>query len=169
MKKLLLIGLLVFTSVSLSKADSVFSTNFVTTSAGIARGLLVGRANVKQIVLTATDNVTVRLFDMDKVVVPHWGTNYTNATYWNTVSYATNYVTSYIGMNGVTNWYTNPGIWTYSNNVVAATNALSPVWSGAIAANTAVTFNTDFLAERGLTIQGSTNCSIILFYNTGGQ
>src|SRR5215471_7531163 len=74
--------------------------------------LSTNRASVYQVEATSTGGGLIQLFDSDNTAAPYYGTNYVNAAYATRITYPTNYVTSFIGYNGFTNWYTNLGIWT---------------------------------------------------------
>lgn len=143
---------------------AVLSTNV---TAGGVHLLSTNRASVYSIELTSDKAVTVDFYDCESLAAPYYGTNSTSAAYTTRSSYATNYVTSMIGYNGMTNWYTNAGIWTITSTNAAATNALPVMISTSVGANQSKTLLTDALFVRGITFRPSTNVSIIINYRSG--
>jgi len=127
--------------------------------------LSTNRASVYSVELTAAANAQVWLFDSDSLAAPFYGTNYTNDVFTNRVTYPTNYVTSFVGYNGVTNWYTNSGQWTLSVSNRANTNQLSPLFSAVVAGATYAVYNTDALFARGVAVAVTgTNVGIVVNY-----
>ena len=162
MKKLLL-ALTIVGLASVSYAAQI-TTNIVTKGTYL---LSTSRASVYSLTLTSDKSTLVELFDADSVADPYFGTNYVNAAYTYRTSYATNYVTSYVGQNGWTNWYTNAGIWTVTLTNAANTNALSPLISGVVGANTYVTYDVDAVFANGVVARASTNVSVVINYRPG--
>jgi hypothetical protein len=163
-----------FTSIGLaalftaSSFGAQISTNATTADAGGSIFLLTtNRASVYSVELTATYPAFVRFFDQDVTTAPYYGTNYVTAAYAGVSQYNTNYVTSFIGQNGITNWYTNQGVYTYSTSVSAATNALSPGASFVVAGGTYAIYNTDALFVRGIVMHSTTNVSVVVNYRPG--
>lgn len=141
------------------KADTLTQT-----SSGLAT---TNRASVYQVTLTSSDNTTVKLFDSDSTAAPYYGTNYVNAAYTTRTTYPTNYVTSFVGYNGVTNWSTNAGIWTLTITNAANTNALTPKVVAVCAGNTYVVQDVDALFVRGIyVLSTSTNSSVVISYRS---
>lgn len=169
MKKLILIGLLF---VGLYASAQPLATNLVTSGAGgNAFLLLADRANVYSVEIGVSASITapalVKLYDNASMADPVFGTNYVTAAYTGRSSYVTNVVTSYVGFNGLTNWYTNSYLHTYDVSVDAATNALSPSVSLVVAPGTYSVYNTDALFNRGIVAHTSTNISIVINYRSG--
>lgn len=127
------------------------------------------RASVYSVELTATANALVSFYDIDVTNAPYYGTNYVNASYVSRTSYTTNLVTSYVGYNGYTNWYTNQGIFTLTVTNAANTNALAPLLSAVVGANTLTTYSVDALFTRGIVAVASsgTNINIVVNYRSG--
>jgi hypothetical protein len=136
--------------------------------------LTTNRASVYSITVSGTQSGSFYLFDSDNTnniptsaAVGTWGTNYVSGTNITSKTYATNYVTSYVGYLGYTNWYTNAGQWTYLITNLPATNALTPMAAGAVGANQVATYPLDAIFNRGVVITATTNLAVILNYNTG--
>lgn len=163
MKKLILTGLLVLSVLS-AKAELI-ATNLTTTGAGGNTFLLLSdRASVYSVEISASVAGLVRLYDQSTVAAPYYGTNYVTAEYTGRSSYATNIVSTYVGFNGMTNRYTNSGIFTYETTVAAATNALNPSAAFSVAAGTYAVYSTDALFTRGIAVHSTTNVSIVINY-----
>lgn len=147
---------------------AVFSTNITASASSPAFLLFTNRASVYNVILTGGYNTLVNMYDCDSVAAPYNGTNYTVTSNLVTVSsFTTNIVSSYVGSNGYTNWTTNTGLFTYSTtNSSLQTNALTPLLSFPVAANTFETFNTDALFTRGLVIQVPTNVTVTVYYRS---
>jgi hypothetical protein len=146
---------------------SVTSTN-LTTAGGTF--LMLNRADVQQVQLLSTQGGQVNFFNCPSNSTPLWGTNYTLPA--NVVTrgyYATNMASTWVDPMGITNWYTNAGIFTYSTtNTVATTNALTPSLSFVVTPNITATFNVDALFDKGVILQTAlTNLNAILYYTTG--
>ncbi len=155
--KSLAVAALVALSTLAAQADILTQT-----SSGLAT---TNRASVYQIEVTSTDTATVKFFDSDSTAAPYYGTNYVNAAYVTRTTYPTNYVTSFVGYNGVTNWATNSGLWTISTTNAANTNALTPKIAAVVAGNTYVIQNVDALFVRGIyVLSTSTNTSVVISY-----
>jgi len=142
-------------------ADATFPENTVI--------LTTNRVNAYSVELTATANALVNFYDIDVTNAPYYGTNYVNASYVSRTSYTTNLVTSFVGYNGYTNWYTNQGIFTLTVTNAANTNALAPLFSAAIGPNVLTTYSVDALFARGLVAVATkgTNINIVVNYRSG--
>lgn len=162
MKKILLslcLALAAFTSVNAAIISVTGTTNgFYLIS--------TNRASVYSVELTGTYPGVVTLYDCDSVAAPFFGTNYTNAAYTTRTTYATNYVTSFVSLQGYTNWYTNAGVWTLSSTTAANTNALPAMASFVVAGGTYAVYTTDALFSRGICATITTNISMIINYRT---
>lgn len=164
MKNILtLIGLC---STLLTASAAQYATNLVGTVAGGNNGflLLTNRASVYSVELSSQYPAFVRLYDANTLAAPYYGTNYVNSAYTGVSSYPTNYVTSFVGQNGVTNWYTNTGIYTYTATVAANTNQLPAGASFVIAPNTYAIYNTDALFVKGIVAYTDTNVTMVINY-----
>lgn len=164
MKKLLALsiaGMLLLTS-SVFGATT-FSTNIVTTGIYL---LVTNAANVYNIELTSDKAATVHFYDQSTMSAPYYGTNYVTTNYPYRLTYSTNYVTSYVGQSGYTNWYTNAGLWTLTITNSAATNVLDKAASFVVGANTYANYSTDLMFNRGVVVAASTNVSVIFTYRT---
>lgn len=106
---------------------------------------------------TLSTNGGVVYFGGISNIVPAY-TTYTN--------YMTNTVaTNFMGLAGVTNFYTNyNGIWTVSNTIPLSTNILRPLGSFAVGANSIGSYPVDWIATRGVIASLSTNSPVILYY-----
>lgn len=160
-----IIGLLASVVISNGQQLIPWTTN-------IANGTCVlvttNRLNIRQVQISAAqDSVKFEIFNNDSLATPKFGTNYTLSSYVSKNSYSTNIWSSFIDSGGVTNYYTNSGIFTYSVTNAASTNVLSPSFVGYAQPNTVISFNTDILNEKGTVIRASTNCSVVLYYNLG--
>ena len=136
MKKLLtLIGLL---SVLEVNAQQSFVTNGM--AAGIAT--VINEAVVlTSLQITGTSNTIVRLYDGA-------ATNVVGA-YSNVTVFATNRITTLVGVNGITNTFTNSQLYTLIQAVAAATNNTTPLLTLNIGANVApFTFDVPLIFTR---------------------
>lgn len=162
MKKILIgLGLMTL-AVSLNAA--VLATNL---AVGGVHLLSTSAANVYSIELSSDKAATVEFFDCEQLTAPAYGTNYTNAAYVSRTTYATNYVTSMVGFNGMTNFYTNAGLWTVTTTNAANTNRLPTMIAGTIGANQSKVILTDAMFTRGITVKVSTNVDLVLNYRPG--
>lgn len=160
--KTLSLILFVLTLAIAAQAQLIISTNLPATNA--VSLLTTNRASVYAIEISSDKAGVVDLYDSDTLADPYFGTNYVNASYVSRLTYATNIVSSYVGTTGVTNFYTNTGVFTASVTNAASTNALPKLVSLAFGANVAQTYNIDALFVRGITARHSTNLNIILYY-----
>lgn len=127
--------------------------------------LSTNRASAYQVgIVAGSQPVTVSLYDCDMITDPFLGTKYTNAAYVIRTTIASNYVTSFVGYNGYTNWYTNVGIATLTTTNAANTNNLPAIWSGGAPANSYVTIGIDALFVRGITAVVNTNATVSVDY-----
>lgn len=165
MKKFILsLALLAFVAY-VAKAE-VYSTNYIGTGVHLA---ISSRANVMGITVSSTNNVALDFFDNSVITAQPYGTNYVTASYISSAGYTTNIVTSYVGINGFTNWYTNTGYFTYSVTNAAGTNRLVPTLSMVNGANMVTSQAADALFTRGVSIfnYGVGGAAVIIQYNTG--
>lgn len=161
MKKLLLA--LIVAGIAVASNAAIFSTNV--TDGGIHL-LSTNRMNIQSVTISSDQNVMLSLYDSDTLTAPYFGTNYVTEAYPTRIQYATNRVTSFVGQNGITNWYTNAGLWSVTITNAAATNILSSV-DFVIGANTAVTYDANILLINGCVMRVNTNASVVILYNTG--
>lgn len=168
MKKFILSLGLVLGLCAVSAQAAVFSTNITASAANATFLLFTNRASIYNVILTGPYNALVNMYDCDSVTAPYYGTNYTlNSNLVTVSSFATNIVGTFVGSNGYTNYSTNTGIYTYNTtNTLLQTNALTPLLSFPVAANTFETFNTDALFTRGLTVIVTTNVTITVYYRS---
>lgn len=156
-----LVAAAVVALVSLESNGAILATN--TTTNGIYQLLSTG-AKVSQITIVAGTAVAPIVYFYDA----NWqGTNYSNSAYITVSSYSTNLVSTNISaLSGMTNFWTNVGTFTYTNTVAASTtnNLPASVFAGASVAGSVITYNPTLLFERGITIQATTNSTIILTY-----
>lgn len=120
--------------------------------------------NITLVSPSATLANTVTFFDQSTLADPLYGTNYLSAAFTNRVSWATNYVTSYVGYNGVTNAWTNVGTWSVSYLVAASTNALTPAATYVVGPAGTVDSSVDFMFTRGIVYRVTTNALINVYY-----
>jgi hypothetical protein len=164
MKKLLNIITLATALFAINASAAVLSTNI--TVGNTAYLLSTKGLDVYQVIVTSDKAVTVEMWDMGTLAAPFYGTNVTNGAYVTRTSVATNYVTSYVGFTGYTNWYTNTGRWTVTNTVAAGTNAATPIQVVATSANVSSAYDTPFSVTRGLVVRPSTNATLVFYYNS---
>lgn len=168
MKKILIITALALLS-GLQAYSAIIATNIVGSSGSVYL-LTTNRASVQSIQLysaTATGS-TVRFYDSDSLADPYYGTNYVvSGSYITKSTYPTNYVTSFVGYNGYTNWYTNAGIWTLSTTNTASTNALSPLNVYIAPANAIAVYDADLIFTRGISAMITTNVNVVITYKSG--
>jgi len=127
------------------------------------------RASVYSVEVTSSGTALLNFYDCSSLAVPFYGTNYTNDVYTNRVTYPTNYVYSFVGNNGFTNWYTNVGVWTLSVSNRANTNHLPAMFSAVVAGGTYAVYNTDALFANGITVECTgTNVAVVVNYRSGG-
>lgn len=107
-----------------------------------------GSTLLKQVVVTAnTTNASLLFVDTATNTL-----GYVNASYTNTYSYATNYITSWTNFYGVAQTSTNVALVDNTNNVVAATTNSYPVnlAATALASTTATYVNINRYFMRGI-------------------
>lgn len=167
MKKLILtlglaiIGFSTFAQIPLSFVGSTNGFYLISTN----------RASVYQMTLSVptalTGPVQVVLYDCDSIAAPFFGTNYTNAAYSNYITYSTTMVSSYVGTTGVTNWYTNVGLFSLMVSNKPNTNVLPPIAAFSIGAGATIVYNVDALFVRGICASISSNVTGVINYRTG--
>lgn len=108
--------------------------------------------------------VTLWLYDQPFTNNPYFGSNYVTSSYINRAGYVTNYVTSYIGYNGFTNYYTNTGYWTYTVTNAAATNIYVPQATIVVPGGTVGAYNAPVSCQQGVSVFANTNCWLTLYY-----
>jgi hypothetical protein len=168
MKKILLIaGMLAL--VALQSYGAIIATNL--TGGSPAQVLSTNRASIASVEISSVNNARVDLYDSDGT-----GTS-TNGFYQITnqiipvlsyrISYTTNLVTSYVGSNGYTNWYTNSGVFSLNiTNSTPVTNTLSPLLSFVVSPNTYAVYNVDALFARGISSLANSNATIVINYRS---
>lgn len=114
--------------------------------------------------LTPAGTGLVSLYDASTTNAPIYGTNYVTSSFISRASYMTNYVTSFVGYNGYTNWYTNNGVWTYNVTNAAATNALSPQSVYPVISGVISTYNSPVSIQQGLSLVATTNVTAFISY-----
>ena len=114
--------------------------------------------------LTPSGSGTVAIYDNISTNAPYLGTNYVTSAYVSRASYATNTVTSYVGYNGYTNYYTNTGYWTYNVTNAAATNVLTPQGVFPVISGVVSTYNTPVAANLGAVFVATTNTTALIYY-----
>lgn len=137
-KKLLLsIGLVVgFTCFNASGIDAMYSTNWNNgLHTGGAFTLISNDVIVTEIQLSSsTDPTTIRFFDNAGTAGL---TNYQYGTNVSVGSYPTNIVTTYVSTTGITNTFTNVGIFTYYLTNAPGSNTLPALFTYSLPASTA--------------------------------
>lgn len=167
--KIIAAGLLLACSFVSQGSDLILSTNVTASATSPAFLLLPSRAVVKQVLLVGgAGSGIIKLFDQNTLADPYFGTNYTSSAYATNFTYATNYVTSFVGYNGVTNWSTNTGVWTISVTNAAATNQLPIVFAGVVSASLSAVYTPVYpiVFAKGISAQVSTNMGVTIFYTT---
>jgi len=145
---------------------AVLSTNLPTNGVYL---MSTNRASVYSVEITAAANAQLEFYDSSSLAAPYYGTNYVNSAYTNRSTYSTNYVYSYVGYNGYTNWYTNAGVWTLNNAVAANTNVLPVMIGAVVAGGTYAVYNTDALFANGIAVRCiGTNVAVVVNYRSGG-
>lgn len=160
MKKLLfsLIGII---GLSMAANSATITVNGTTNGYYL---ISTNRASVYSVELTGLNPGVVQLFDCDTIAAPLFGTNYTNLAYIGRSYTNGPIVSSYIGSNGYTNWYTNAGIYSITNTVVANTNPLPVMAAFVVAGGTYAVYNVDALFTRGICATITTNVSMVINY-----
>lgn len=165
-KKLMKVATVMVIAIGLTSSAKAltFSTNILTGQQAYI--LLSTNCSVYSIqLLSAINPVTVDFYDSAQITAPAFGTNYTNAAFVSTVSYASNaVVTANIGATGFTNYLTNSGIYTLLVTNAAATNVLPKMVSLAVGANLSIQSDVDITFARGVSVRPTTNVTIILGY-----
>lgn len=164
MKKILAIivlGLMITSSHALTLA-----TNITSTAGGVFL-LSTNGMSMASIELSAQYPATIQLFDCDTLADPYYGTNYVNAAWNGRTTYTTNFVTSFVGYNGYTNWYTNAGLWTLTVTNAAKTNALPATAAFTVSGGNYAIYNTDAIFARGVVALVNTNVNVVINYRTG--
>lgn len=155
----LFIGACALLTASQLYAQATYSV-FTNVTAGGPVLLYTNSAKISQIqVLAGANNVTVQLLDNNVTNL-----TYTNGVYTNLVTYTSNIVYQTISpLTGMTNNQTNFQLYEAMVQVPANTNNLPFLIYGA-QANTMATYPINYLASRGILINPSTNCTIMVTY-----
>ncbi len=105
--------------------------------------------NSVQLSATSSGPFILQLFDNSLPI-----THQTNAAYTNVTSYTTNTVTTFVGVNGITNKFTNT-VLVYNNALLAEnTNAvLNAIGSWAVSANESLFVPGPFVLTRGVVLK----------------
>jgi hypothetical protein len=106
----------------------------------------------------------VYIYDHNNAAAPYYGTNWVSSAYVAQVQYPTNFVTTYVGYNGYTNYYTNVGLWTATITNAAATNALSPQATLPVYASMINQLTTPVMCNLGISVVATVNCSVVISY-----
>ena len=106
--------------------------------------------------VTTSGTGTAKFYDCPSTADPYYGTNYVTGEYTSTAGYNTNMVTSYVGYNGYTNWYTNAGYFTYTVTNAAATNELTPKGVLPLIGGTVTSGNNAMLFNQGIMVLAPT-------------
>lgn len=137
----------------------------VTLVSGVPQIVLTNNVTVVGITLiTAATSSLVQFYDCPTLADPIKGTNYVTQAYFSRVGFPTNYVTSFVGYNGYTNWYTNQGYWTISVSNAPATNVLAPQASLFANNTTIASYNNSVSFQQGVSILASSNTTAIIYY-----
>ena len=138
----------------------------VTLTAGVPVTILTNNVTVQSVqILTAATSAVVSFYDCATTNAPYGGTNYVNTNTWySTASYATNYATSFIGYNGVTNSYTNVGQWTYFVTNTGVTNLLVPQGAFAAVSGAITTVANPMAFQQGVSILSPSNATVIVYW-----
>lgn len=164
MKKLLL-TIMLGSAFSFSIKAATIATNLPATN--IVSLLTTNRASVYSLTLSSPKDTVVLFYDSDNIAAPFYGTNYTNGSFNYRVSTNITSATSFVGVNGYTNWYTNVGQVTYTLTNSGATSQLPIIGAMAVAAGTIQAKNVDWMFTRGISVLCNTNATIIIDYRTG--
>jgi hypothetical protein len=160
MKKLLLTFVTLAAFAFQTQAET-FATNILSGGTYI---LSTNRASIYQVELTSANACLVNFYDSDSLAAPFFGTNYVAGAFVSRTTFPTNIVSSYVGSNGFTNWYTNAGVFSLNVTNTQSTNQLPLMGAFVVAAGTYAVYNTDQLHVRGVTITTTTNVSIVVNY-----
>ncbi len=139
----------------------------VSLTAGVAKIALTNNVEVVNVTLNTTaaaGGSLVRFFDSSSTNDPYYGTNYVNASYVSTASYASNVVTSYVGYNGYTNWYTNTGSYTLYTTNAANTNNLPAKGAAFVPYNAIATLDTPMAFQQGISVLANSNSTAVIYY-----
>ncbi|MDO8335173.1 MAG: hypothetical protein Q7T74_00095 [Candidatus Saccharibacteria bacterium] len=112
-------------------------TTTVSPTGASTNSIVANSARILSITVTAsaTNTATVRFVDSGTTNL-----TYTIGSYTNTITYATNIVSSFVTFTGVTNNTTNAGVYTVVNTVAASTNSYPTITTIAAGANATVTW-----------------------------
>lgn len=167
MKKLiksLVIGVALCSAVCANAA--VLATNL---AASGGYSLLSTRGSINSIQASSTSPMYLEFFDNNSISAANsYGTNVQiTSAYVTRSGYATNLVTSFVGNNGYTNWYTNAGYFTYNVTNAVGTNKAPVLFAIAAPANAPVNIPVDALFAKGLVVHGNpaTNVFIVITYD----
>ena len=146
---------------ALSAQAAIMTLNTTTNNVYL---LSTNGVDVQSIAVSSAYSASVELFDLDTLAAPYYGTNKVTSAYATRTSFPTNYVTSYVGFTGYTNWYTNAGRWTLVTTNAAATNSLVPLSAFAIGANQVANSDDPVTFAKGITVRANTNTTIVIYY-----
>lgn len=158
-------------TVASSNAQNVLSRTI--TGGGSLYLLTTNRAKVYSIEVSTTNAYTFQFFDNDNTnnvplttATGFWGTNFVNGAYISKSYYPTNIASSYVGVNGYTNWYTNSGMYALTTTNSAGTNAVAPlavVTTSGTAGETRVSY-INALFTRGIVFYCTGNGAVTVYY-----
>jgi hypothetical protein len=143
-------------------APSVITATLVP---GVPNIVLTNNVNVQQVqLLSASGSGTVSFYDCQSTNPPFLGYQYTNDQYVSYAGYPTNYTTTFVGYNGITNYYTNTGWWTFSVTNAPSTNSLPP--KGVFFTTAGVISSSSSLMsfQRGVSLIATTNATAVIYY-----
>lgn len=133
--------------------------------AGVPIIAITNNVTVVGITLTTSSlSSLITFYDCNTIAAPQLGTNYVTQSYTSRAGFATNFVTTFVGYNGVTNWYTNQGYWTYNITNAASTNTLPPQASLFANNTTIASYNNNVSFQQGVSILATSNATAIIYY-----
>lgn len=137
----------------------------VTIVGGTPITLITNNVVITGIQIISTNSTFVNFYDCGSTNLPYSGTNYVTAAYAYPASLTTNLVTSFVGYNGYTNYYTNANVnFTYTTTNAAATNALAPLGSYAAVSGVLCSYDANMLFSAGISVYCPNTVTLIYYY-----
>lgn len=151
-------------SIFSAKADLYTTTN---SNNGLRTGgafiMISNDCVITGIQVSSDDANTLRFFDNSGT---YGYTNYVWGVYTNWSSYATNQTVTYVTSTGLTNYYTNIGIYSYAVSVPAGSNTLPVLYQVALPASTVGSMvNVSIPISQGVAVfQSGSNATVTVRY-----
>lgn len=137
----------------------------ITLVGGTPITLITNNIVITGLQIISTNSTFVSFYDCGTTNLPYSGTNYVTSAYAFPTSITTNLVTSFVGYNGYTNYYTNANVnFTYTATNAAATNALAPLGTYAAVSGVLCSYDANMLFGAGVSVYCPNTVTLIYYY-----